>query len=177
MQEKHSGSGMLEWYEALIFAVVVMVVSFSFVFRITLVDGDSMQPTLSDQDRLIVWAAGYEPQRGDIVILDSYISYGSPLVKRVIAMSGDTIYIDYSTGTVMVNGEVLEEPYIMEPTYLQGDVTFPLTVPEGKIFVMGDNRNGSKDSRVSEVGCIDTRDILGKVIFRLMPFDQIGVIS
>ena len=107
MQEKHSGSGMLEWYEALIFAVVVMVVSFSFVFRITLVDGDSMQPTLSDQDRLIVWAAGYEPQRGDIVILDSYISYGSPLVKRVIAMSGDTIYIDYSTGTVMVNGEVL----------------------------------------------------------------------
>ena len=65
----------------------------------------------------------------------------------------------------------------MEPTYLQGDVTFPLTVPEGKIFVMGDNRNGSKDSRVSEVGCIDTRDILGKVIFRLMPFDQIGVIS
>ena len=137
------GQNLLEWYEALISAALVLVLIFSFFFRIIQVDGSSMVPTLVNGDKLIVWGAGYTPQRGDVVIVDSYTSYGKPLVKRVIAKGGDTVSIDYATGTVAVNGEVLQEDYIAEPTYLGYDVTFPYTVPEGTVFVMGDNRNQS----------------------------------
>ena len=155
------GQNLLEWYEALISAALVLVLIFSFFFRIIQVDGESMVPTLENGDKLIVWGAGYEPQRGDVVIVDSYTVYGKPLVKRVIAKGGDTISIDYDSGVVMVNGEVLQEDYIAEPTYLGYDVQFPYTVPEGTVFVMGDNRNQSLDSRSTYVGCIDERDILG----------------
>ena len=128
-------------------------------------------------DKLVVWGAGYEPQRGDVVIVDSYTSYGRPLVKRVIAKGGDTISIDYATGTVEVNGKVLEGDYIAEPTYLGYDVEFPYTVPEGTVFVMGDNRNASLDSRSSYVGCIDEQDILGKVLLCFLPFSDFGVVK
>lgn len=103
------GQGMLEWYEALISAALVLVLIFSFFFRIIQVDGRSMVPTLTHGDKLIVWAAGYTPQRGDVVIVDSYTVYGKPLVKRIIAKGGDTISIDYDAGTVTVNGELLQE--------------------------------------------------------------------
>ena len=117
------------------------------------------------------------PQRGDVVIVDSYTSYGKPLVKRVIAKGGDTISIDYDAGTVEVNGEVLQEDYIAEPTHLGYDVEFPYTVPEGTVFVMGDNRNESLDSRSSYVGCIDERDILGKVLLCFLPVSDFGVVE
>ena len=182
--EKHSsaqqavrGQNVFEWYEALISAAMVLVLIFSFFFRIIQVDGESMVPTLQNGDKLVVWGAGYEPQRGDVVIVDSYTAYGKPLVKRVIAKGGDTVSIDYETGTVMVNGEVLQETYIAEPTYLGYDVTFPYTVPEGTVFVMGDNRNASLDSRSSYVGCIDERDILGKVLLCFLPFSDFGVVK
>ena len=171
------GQNLLEWYEALISAALVLVLIFSFFFRIIHVDGSSMVPTLVNGDKLIVWGAGYEPQRGDVVIVDSYTSYGKPLVKRVIAKGGDTVSIDYATGTVAVNGEVLQEDYIAEPTYLGYDVQFPYTVPEGTVFVMGDNRNQSLDSRSTYVGCIDERDILGKVLVCFMPFTDFGVVK
>ena len=171
------GQGMLEWYEALISAALVLVLVFSFVFRIIQVDGSSMVPTLTNGDKLIVWGAGYTPERGDVVIVDSYTTYGKPLVKRVIAKGGDTISIDYEAGTVTVNGELLQEDYIAEPTYLGYDVTFPYTVPEGTVFVMGDNRNNSLDSRSSYVGCIDERDILGKVLVCFLPFSDFGVVK
>lgn len=177
-QEKPArGQNLLEWYEALISAALVLVLVFSFFFRIIQVDGSSMVPTLVNGDKLIVWAAGYTPQRGDVVIVDSYTVYGKPLVKRVIAKGGDTVSIDYSTGTVEVNGEVLQEDYIAEPTYLGYDVQFPYTVPEGKLFLMGDNRNESLDSRSSYVGAIDERDILGKVLVCFMPFTDFGVVK
>ena len=112
-----------------------------------------------------------------MVIVDSYTSYGRPLVKRVIAKGGDTISIDYASGTVKVNGKVLEEDYIAEPTYLGYDVEFPYTVPEGTVFVMGDNRNASLDSRSSYVGCIDEQDILGKVLLCFLPFSDFGVVK
>ena len=171
------GQGMLEWYEALISASLVLVLVFSFVFRIIQVDGSSMVPTLTNGDKLIVWGAGYTPERGDVVIVDSYTTYGKPLVKRVIAKGGDTISIDYETGTVTVNGEVLQEDYIAEPTYLGYDVEFPYTVPEGTVFVMGDNRNQSLDSRSSYIGCIDEQDILGKVLVCFLPFADFGVVK
>ena len=171
------GQGILEWYEALISAALVLVLIFSFFFRIIQVDGSSMVPTLVNGDKLIVWGAGYTPQRGDVVIVDSYTSYGKPLVKRVIAKGGDTISIDYDSGVVMVNGEVLQEDYIAAPTYLGYDVQFPYTVPEGTVFVMGDNRNQSLDSRSTYVGCIDERDILGRVLVCFMPFTDFGVVK
>ena len=171
------GQGMLEWYEALISAALVLVLVFSFVFRIIQVDGSSMVPTLTNGDKLIVWGVGYTPERGDVVIVDSYTTYGKPLVKRVIAKGGDTISIDYETGTVTVNGEVLQEDYIAEPTYLGYDVEFPYTVPEGTVFVMGDNRNQSLDSRSSYIGCIDEQDILGKVLVCFLPFADFGVVK
>ena len=171
------GQRMLEWYEALISAALVLVLIFSFFFRIIQVDGRSMVPTLTHGDKLIVWAAGYTPQRGDVVIVDSYTVYGKPLVKRIIAKGGDTISIDYDAGTVTVNGELLQEDYIAAPTYLGYDVQFPFTVPEGTLFVMGDNRNESLDSRSSYVGCIDERDILGKVLLCFMPFTDFGVVK
>ena len=144
------GQNLMEWYEALISAALVLVLVFSFFFRIIQVDGESMVPTLDNGDKLIVWGAGYEPQRGDVVIVDSYTSYGKPLVKRVIAKGGDPIRID---------------------------VEFPYTVPEGTVFVMGDNRNASLDSRSSYVGCIDERDILGKVLLCFLPFSDFGVVK
>ena len=161
----------------MISAALVLVLIFSFFFRIIQVDGSSMVPILVNGDKLIVWGAGYTPQRGDVVIVDSYTSYGKPLVKRVIAKGGDTVSIDYATGTVAVNGEVLQEDYIAEPTYLGYDVTFPYTVPEGTVFVMGDNRNQSLDSRSTYVGCIDERDILGRVLLCFMPFTDFGVVK
>ena len=162
------GQGVLEWYEALISAALVLVLVFSFFFRIIQVDGSSMVPTLVNGDT---------PQRGDVVIVDSYTSYGKPLVKRVIAKGGDTISIDYDAGTVEVNGELLQEDYIAAPTHLGYDVEFPYTVPEGTVFVMGDNRNESLDSRSSYVGCIDERDILGKVLLCFLPVSDFGVVK
>ena len=111
------------------------------------------------------------------MIVDIYTSYGKPLVKRVIAKGGDTISIDYAQGVVTVNGEVLQEDYIAEPTYLGYDIEFPYTVPEGTVFVMGDNRNASLDSRSSYVGCIDERDILGNVLLCFLPFSEFGVVQ
>ena len=170
------GQNLLEWYEALISAALVLVLIFSFFFRIIQVDGRSMVPTLTHGDKLIVWAAGYTPQRGDVVIVDSYTSYGRPLVKRVIAKGGDTISIDYDAGTVEVNGELLQEDYIAAPTHLGYDVEFPYTVPEGTVFVMGDNRNNSHDSRAEDVNAIPIENVLGKARCRIWPLDRGGSI-
>ncbi len=167
----------LEWYESLVFAILVMVLLFSFFFRIIQVSGDSMLPTLQDYDRLIVWGAGYVPESGDVIVVDGDIDYGKAIVKRIIAQGGDEVNIDFQNGIVTVNGEVLEEDYILEPTTLGGDVEFPLVVPEGTVFVLGDNRNNSSDSRVSQIGFIDVNDILGKVVLRLFPLSEIGVIE
>ena len=172
-----AGVGIATVVSQYISAALVLVLVFSLFLRIIQVDGSSMVPTLVNGDKLIVWGAGYTPQRGDVVIVDSYTSYGKPLVKRVIAKGGDTISIDYDSGVVMVNGEVLQEDYIAEPTYLGYDVQFPYTVPEGTVFVMGDNRNQSLDSRSTYVGCIDERDILGKVLVCFLPFSDFGVVK
>ena len=171
------GRSLLEWYEALVFAVIILVIAFSFAFRIIEVQGISMEPTLQNEDRLLVWGAGYTPADGDVVVLDGYIDFGKPLVKRIIATSGQTVDIDFASGDVTVDGQVLEESYIADRTSVSGDITFPLTVPEGKVFVMGDNRNHSTDSRFSTVGCIDERDVLGRVVFRITPLSKAGVIE
>lgn len=151
----------LEWFEAMVMAMVAVSLIFTFVVRMIRVDGESMVPTLQDGQRLLITSFPYQPRYGDIIVTDSYTAYGKPLVKRVIGMEGDTIDIDFQNGVVYRNGEALDEPYTAEPTYLQESVEFPVTVPEGCLFVMGDNRNHSTDSRDLRVGFIYVNDVLG----------------
>ncbi len=181
LQQEHPAppkeNSLFEWYDSLVFALAAIVLIFVFVVRIITVSGHSMEPTLWGGDRVAVQSMLYTPQRGDVVVMDGYINYGDPLVKRIIAVGGDTLDIDFATGTVTRNGEVLDEPYISARTTLSYDVSFPLTVPEGTVFVMGDNRPNSLDSRSSEVGLIDERDILGKVLLRIFPLGRFGAIE
>ena len=163
----------LEWYDALAVAVAVIALVFTFGLRVVQVDGHSMQPTLLNGERLLMTPLG-SPDYGDVVIVDSYIPYGKPLVKRVIGKAGDTMDIDFTAGIVYRNGEALDEPYTAEPTYLYESVDFPITVPDGCLFLMGDNRNNSTDSRDTRVGCVDERDIMGAAVLRVLPFGKIG---
>ena len=167
----------VEWVESIAFSLGFIVLLFTFVFRIITVSGHSMDTTLADGDRLVVSNLFYAPQRQDIVVIDGYIRYGQPIVKRVIGLPGDEIDIDFKTGDVFVNGQLQNEEYIFAPTTQQYDVSFPLTVPQNTLFVMGDNRPNSLDSRSSEIGFIDVRDVLGHALLRIFPFQQIGGIK
>lgn len=167
----------LEWFDSVVFALAAVLLILLFLFRTVQVDGTSMIPTLQNGDQLIALSAFYEPAREDIVVVDGYIDFGAPIVKRVIGVEGDVIDIDFATGDVFVNGKRLDEPYISAPTTRKFDVDFPVTVPEGHLFLMGDNRPGSKDSRDSEIGMIDKRDVLGKAILRLAPLNKFGGIQ
>ena len=163
-------SSIYEWIDAAVFSLLVVVFVFTFLFRIVGVDGSSMQTTLMDHDRLILSALPYTPKRGDIVVINRYTK--EPLIKRVIGVAGDTVEIDEELHRVKLNGELLDEPYIHVPTYQEGMGGKTVQIPEGKVFVLGDNRVASLDSR--SIGLIDEGDILGKAVFRIFPFDQIG---
>jgi signal peptidase I len=118
-------------------------------------------------DRVFITAAGYQPKYGDVVIISQPNQYNEVLIKRIIAVGGQTVDVDATAGTVTVDGKVLYEPYIREQTLTQGNMNFPLTVPEGYVFVMGDNRNHSTDSRYKSIGLIDERYIMGKAFYRV----------
>lgn len=153
-------------------AVIVVFLIFAFVFKAVGVDGDSMFPTLKDKDWVAVSGITASVERGDIVVITQPWERNVPIIKRVIAVGGDTVHIDFDANSVYVNGVLLNEPYIFEPTWLSYDVEFPLTVEEGKLFVMGDNRNVSLDSRSSKIGLIDERYVLGKALVRIYPMSE-----
>jgi signal peptidase I len=166
----------LDWIQCVVSTLVAVIIIFIFVGREIGVDGHSMNNTLHHMDKVLITDVFYKPKYGDIVIIhvDKYDEV--PLVKRVIATAGQTVDIDFDAHTVTVDGTVLNEPYIREPTSRPIDFIGPVTVPEGCIFVMGDNRNASNDSRDAQVGFIDTRNVLGKVHLIALPGkDDYGV--
>ena len=167
-----AGRDLYEWVQALVCSVLVVVLLYTFAVRIIGVSGGSMRETLQNGDLLLVldgWLCGdYAP--GDIVILRKPgFHEGRPIVKRIVAAAGQTVDIDFDAGTVYVDGEALAEPYIREPTRTDEGMAFPLTVPEGCVFVMGDNRNGSDDSRNPALGPVDTRGVIGRAVYLAVP--------
>ena len=165
-------NGVLITLHDLVFLVAGVLLVFSLLFRVVVVSGPSMNDTLVNGDwLLLVGNVLYgEPQKGDVIVAskDSFDD-GAPIIKRVIATEGETVDIDFDAGIVYVNGQALVENYTRTPTNLYEGVDFPVTVEKGCVFVMGDNRNKSKDSRSHEIGQVDTREILGRAVFLIMP--------
>ncbi len=171
-EKKTGNAGLFEWVQAMVCSVLAAVLLFTFGVRIVGVSGDSMRNTLQNGDMLLVVnnLIYNTYHAGDIVIAakPSFES-GEPIVKRVIATEGQTVDIDFDAGEVFVDGAPLNEPYIREATHLFEGTQFPLTVPEGCVFIMGDNRNDSRDSRDPDLGVVDTRYVIGRAVFLLLP--------
>ena len=160
----------------LVYILAAVTILFVFAVRLVGVDGSSMYPTLHDRDYLVLLSNVFyrDVEAGDIVVMTVPYFGDEPIVKRVVATGGQTVDIDFEAGVVYVDGEALDEPYTYEPTYVSYEeigqgLEYPVTVPEGHVFVMGDNRNNSTDSRFAPVGVVDERDVLGKVLFLLLP--------
>ena len=159
-----------DWIQCIVVAIIVCVLLFSFVVRLVDVVGDSMYPTLENGDKIIVSNLFYDPQPGDIIVFRKDEYRDQPLVKRIIAAEGQKV----DRGIVYVDGEPIDEPYIAEPTTESLDFVGPITVDQGCVFVMGDNRNHSTDSRDARIDCVDVRCIMGKVYFTLFPLKNFG---
>ncbi len=181
--KKSIGREILEWCEAIVIAVLLALVIRTFVFTVVRVDGQSMDHTLANNDRLVVWRLGYEAEQGDIVIFAPPIPDNvgkNPFnriywVKRVIAVGGQHVEIDYSTNSVYVDGEKLDEPYLPEamlPPANEANTITSVDVPAGQVFLMGDNRNASRDCRY--IGPVAEDTIVGKAVLRFWPLDVIG---
>lgn len=164
-----------EWAESIVFSLAVVVLIFTFIFRPVGVVGESMMNTLQDGDKVIICNVNYTPKQGDIVVLSTK-AVDTPIIKRVIAVGGQTVNIDYDNNKVLVDGKEFDAP-IKEPMQQMGDVTLPVKVPDDCVFVMGDNRNNSFDSRYSDVGMIKTKYILGRAVFRILPFSSFGFLK
>ena len=185
--EKHDAKTVLfDWVDVLVTSVLIVIVLFTFLFRVVTIEGDSMRNTLEENDKVIISDIAYTPKQGDIVVIsrnmDNSLNTSGvkpPIIKRVIAVAGQTVDIDYENGIVYVDGVALEEDYVRTLTTERHeyDIELPAYVPENCIFVMGDNRNESLDSRSSLIGdngMIDTRYVLGKAVYRIFPFEKFG---
>lgn len=188
--KKDAQKGVLAYLHDLVCLLAGVLLIFSLLFRVVVVSGASMNDTLVHGDWILLLGNALygEPKYGDIIVAskDSFKN-GEPIIKRVIATEGQTVDIDFHAGIVYVDGIALDEPYTLTPTNLMEGVSFPLTVDEGCLFVMGDNRNESRDSRSDMIGLIDCREVLGKAIFLIFPgmdedhpereFGRIGVLA
>ena len=171
--DKSAGAAsVLEYLHDVVYILALILVVFTFCMRVVIVSGSSMFSTLVDGDYLLLINRPLcgELERGDIVVASmERFKDGEPIVKRVIATEGQTVDIDFRAGVVYVDGEALTEDYIHTPTHLSEGMEFPLVVEEGCLFLMGDNRMDSRDSRAPEIGLVDEREILGRAVFLLMP--------
>ena len=178
-------SSIFDYVEIFVFAICAVILIFSFAIRLCKVEGPSMEKTLIADEMLLVSNLFYTPERGDIIVFHQTDTLDEPVVKRVIATEGETIDIDFNTWTVKItdtdgNTFILDEPYMHLDSgraILLSSRTYPYKVPEGCLFVMGDNRNHSSDSRGDTIGMVDERRVLGKVVFRITPFDKIGPVD
>ena len=171
-----------EWLEEIVIALTLVILVFTFLFRVVTVTGESMLPNFVEGQKLIVTNLGHSVEQGTVVVITNVLN--EPIIKRVIATEGQTVDVDYETGVVYVDGEAVDETQFglengitTRPYSTLEAMVFPQTVPEGCVFVLGDNRSVSKDSRYTEVGMVDTRHILGEAVFTLYPFDRFGVIE
>ena len=169
--------------EIFAFAMLFVLIVFSLAFRLCVVDGNSMNNTLQDQEKVLTTNLFYSPRGGDIVVFYENKVHEKPLVKRVIATEGQTVRIDFNTGKIYVDGVVIVEDYAyfntgkfeygtiyQNPGFDRDTKIFKATVPKDSVFVMGDNRNGSDDSRNPSIGFVSEQQIMGKVICRISPF-------
>ncbi len=179
-ENKNSTDEICEWIDTMLGAIFVVLIIFTFLFRQVRVDGSSMVPTLHNNDRLIVTNLFYKPDNEDIIVCSSK-GLDKKIVKRIIAKEGQEINIDFDKGIVYVDGKQIYEPYINSLTVdpesaadPESGYTYPMKVPTGCYFVMGDNRGDSCDSRDARVGLVKKSDIVGKAVFRLFPFNKFG---
>ena len=184
-KKRHFMAEFLDYIEVFVFALCFVIILFSCFVRLCVVDGPSMENTLFDNEKLLVSNFAYTPEAGDIVVFHQTGNYyNQPIVKRVIAVEGETVDIKYGYHKMTVtvtdtngNQRVLEEPYIKMADVDRYRTSYSEKVPEGHLFVLGDNRNHSADSRTDEIGMVDERRVLGKVIFRVLPFSRIGTVD
>lgn len=169
-------AGIFDWVRCIIFAIAIVILSLTFVFRLVDVEGSSMYDTLSSEDKVIVTNFMYTPKTNDIVVISHGAQYAKPIIKRVIATEGQSVELDYENDRIIVDGVVIDEPYIDGSSFggNVGDNDIPDVIPEGKIFVMGDNRTVSMDSRSTKIGLIDVKDVIGKAQIVAFPFDHFG---
>lgn len=169
-------SELYEWAESIAFALAIIVLIFTFFIRPVGVSGFSMQNTLQNGDKVLISNINYTPKQGDIIVLSTK-AVDDPIIKRVVAVGGQTVSIDYSKNKVYVDGKEFDAPIkeaMTESMSGRPMLKLPVKVPAGCVFVMGDNRNDSFDSRFAEIGIINDKDIIGHAVFRLLPFDKIG---
>lgn len=192
-ETKNKYKEIFEWLDVIVTSMIAVVVIFTFIFRLVTIVGDSMQNTFYSGEKIVITKLFYKPQYGDVVVVSrnagndakSQNTTNEPIIKRVIATGGQYVDIDFQSGKVYVghdlgNMKELVEPYTKTPTNARADVEFPLYVPEGYVFVLGDNRNDSKDSRFKEIGedgLINEKYILGKAVLRVFPLNRAGKIS
>lgn len=170
--------GIVEWLLAIALAALLFFVVRSFIFRVAHVTGNSMEPTLSHGDMVVLNRLSYlftSPRVGDIVAFPFPEDPSEFYIKRVIAVPGDIV--DLQGGIFIINGQPLDDAFSQEPTVSFGDIGFPITIEEGRYFVLGDNRNGSMDSRFSSVGNVTARDMVGRVAIRIYPFNRLGQVD
>ena len=170
-------AGVYDILRSVFISASILILIITFVFTMVIVDGRSMQHTLESGDKIIVTKMGYQPKDGDVIVVGkSEEGYSKPIVKRVIATEGQTLKIDFENQQVIVDGKVLDEPYISSET-IEGTAEIPEVIPEGYVFVMGDNRYISMDSRYKDIGLVNVDDIVGKAVFVVFPIDRFGFIE